>query len=217
MKKSQFAIFIGVIVLCAGAIFGYVKYRLDKQEINNNSSVDNKNKNNKLYNLEEINDYLSNLSYNQTALMKKYNVSKKLVLRESESNSIFGVYINNNTKHELNPIYVPSGFSDGSQTINEALEYYSKEINDDSIVKYFDLMDMHYNLYELKDVNTSSNYLAILCDSSTNGGKVFIYDNNLNSVGNFDYMGSMYGIRYINNEENVIKSSGVKTIKIGNI
>ena len=38
MKKSQFAILIGVVVLCACGIFGYVKYRLDNQEVNNNSS-----------------------------------------------------------------------------------------------------------------------------------------------------------------------------------
>ena len=38
MKKSQFVILLVVIVLCAGGIFGYVKYRLDKQEVDNNKA-----------------------------------------------------------------------------------------------------------------------------------------------------------------------------------
>ena len=39
MKKSQFAILLAVIVLCAGVIFGYVKYRLDNdKQVNNNKT-----------------------------------------------------------------------------------------------------------------------------------------------------------------------------------
>ena len=225
MKKTQFAILIAVIVLCAGGIFGYVKYRLDNQEvnnnqeINNNSSVDNKNenKNNKLYTLEEMNDYLSNLSYDQSSLMKKYNVSKKLVLRESESNSIFGVYINNNTKQVLEPTYVPNNYMDGNQTMEQALVYYSNEIYNNTILKHLDYMDRYYNLYELKDVNSTSNYLVILCDSAANGGKVFIYDSNLNAVGNFDYMGSLYGITFIENGLSVLETDkGFNNIEFNN-
>ena len=32
MKKGQFALIIELIVLCAGGLFGYVKYRLDNNE-----------------------------------------------------------------------------------------------------------------------------------------------------------------------------------------
>lgn len=43
MKKGQFACLIAVIVLGLGGIFGYVKYRLDKQEVSNNKTEEKEN------------------------------------------------------------------------------------------------------------------------------------------------------------------------------
>ncbi len=54
MKKSQFAILIAVIVLCAGGIFGYVKYKLDKQESEKLNTDNNSGKNDTINNAKDF-------------------------------------------------------------------------------------------------------------------------------------------------------------------
>ena len=223
MKKSQFVILLVVIVLCAGGIFGYVKYRLDKQEVDNNKTEEKQETNEKsetisnLNTLEGINNYLSNIKLTdaQSELMKKYNLSTKYVLNESETNTIIGLFINKSDNSELNPKYVPTSFSDGEfSSIDEAILNYSEYIKSNTISTYLNkffgeaeyLDNRSYTLYEVNDTINGETYLAILCTSLANPS-VSIYDKSLNEIGNFKYMGQMFGIINSETSQNVLNTN----------
>ena len=224
MKKSQFAILIGVVVLCACGIFGYVKYRLDKQEVNNNSSDVNSNGNNQEINNNvnntvidddtddntvlskaELEEKMSNYANkNLSNIEKKFNLTKSFNISNEDSSrrSVYASYM-------INGVVFASDFYAGiienynEFQIGQRYKSFVDDMNKSNRLKVFDLKS-----------ESNESYLTI-----RSGFNVYIYNKNGKKAETIEtnYSGSYYFIsdntHPLNKFDNTISNDN---IRIGN-
>ena len=186
MKKSQFVILLVVIVLCAGGIFGYVKYRLDGQTSNGNKQEET----NVINQTENVND--------KTVLTTKELEQKMSEYANQHLNSVekkFGLtktYIISSYEAIDRSVYV-SYMMDGKALANE---YFAGVVNYNELQvsqNYKSLVDNlnESNTLKVYDVKSESDesYLVIL-----SGISIYIYKSNGYEIATLEggYSGSFY-------------------------
>ena len=174
MKKSQFAFLIAVIVLCAGGIFGYVKYRLDKEVTNDNNQGINSSKEhepvNKALTLDELQLEMNHIANSSLSLIEReWNLTKKVVIEDYAGGGHYYKAFYNFENNDINPS-VFSGM-DGGLSLDFIKDNYQSHA-----LTLFEELDLH-NLY-----NNNGDKFLVVCNY--NGiPECHIYDVNAKEIG----------------------------------